>query len=114
VHQPDIFGEILQDWDIAILDGTHQACQQHQLGLNSFNAFLHILVIRLQLLKEGRFLLFDLLLPGRSGDRYGGLAATDLVRELLDPVINGSQLKPIEGLFVLLREIGKSFAPRCI
>jgi len=47
-----------------------------------------------------------------SGDWYGKLAATNLARESLDPLIDGSQLKPIEGLLVLLREIGKDFTPR--
>lgn len=112
MHQPDIFGIVLHDGDIAILDGAHQARQQHQLGLDSFDAFLHIVVLRLELLKEGGFLLFQLLLPGRSGDRSGGLATTDLVRERLNPLLDGSQLQPIEGLFVLLREIYKDLATR--
>ena len=112
MHQPDIFSIVLHDRDIAILDGAHQAGQQHQLGLNSFDAFLHIVVLRLELLKEGGFLLFKLLLLGRSGDRYRGLATTDLVRKRLNPLLDGSQLQPIEGLFVLLREIDEDFAPR--
>ena len=112
MHQPDIFGIVLHYGDVAVLDGAHQAGEQHQLGLDSFDAFQHIVVLRLELLKEGGFLLFQLLLPGRSGDRYGGLAAADLVRERLNPLLYGSQLQPIEGLFVLLREIGKDFTPR--
>jgi hypothetical protein len=82
------------------------------LGLNSFKALLYVVVLRLELLKEGGFLLFHLLLFGRSVNRYGGLATTDLVREGLDSVLDRSQLKPIESFFVLLSEIGKDFAPR--
>jgi hypothetical protein len=112
VHQPDIFGIVLHDGDVAVLDGAHQACQQHHLGLNSFNALLHLFLLRLELLEEGGFLLLHLLLLGRSRDRHGGLSTTDLVRQLLDPLLDGSQLQPIEGLLVLLGEIDEDLAPR--
>lgn len=112
VHQPDIFGEILHDWDVAVLNGSNHACHKHILGLNSFNSFLHKFVLRSKALKKREFLFFLLLLLGRSGNRYGELTSSNLVRESLDAVFNGSQLKTIEGLLVLLREIGEDFTPR--
>jgi hypothetical protein len=112
VHQPDIFGIVLHDGDVAVLDRAHQARQQHHLGLNSFHALLHLFLLRLELLEEGGFLLLHLLLPRGSRDRHGGLATTDLVREVLNPLLNGPQLQPIECLLVLLSEIDEYLAPR--
>jgi hypothetical protein len=78
---------------------------------NPVNASLHLVVLlRFELLG---FLLFHLLFfLGRYRDRNVRLPSTDLEREDLDPLLNRSQLKPIEGIFVLLREIGEGFAPR--